>query len=102
MTLRVSSGTTKATRLPRFASSRRLSMPGGRTCRAALLALVPTAAVIAGIAYPKVDSTDQPETRAAQPTPAPAPFKLDKGDHLCIIGNTLAERMQHDGWLETF
>jgi glucose/arabinose dehydrogenase len=28
-------------------------------------------------------------------------LKLEKGDHICIIGNTLAERMQHDGWLET-
>lgn len=26
---------------------------------------------------------------------------VKKGDHICIIGNTLAERMQHDGWLET-
>src|SRR4029079_9931595 len=32
----------------------------------------------------------------------PAKFELHKGDHVCIIGNTLAERMQHDGWLETF
>ncbi len=31
---------------------------------------------------------------------APA-LKLEKGDHICIIGNTLAERAQHDGWLET-
>jgi glucose/arabinose dehydrogenase len=29
-------------------------------------------------------------------------LKLQKGDHVCLIGNTLAERMQHDGWLETF
>jgi len=28
-------------------------------------------------------------------------LKLDKGDHICLIGNTLADRMQHDGWLET-
>jgi glucose/arabinose dehydrogenase len=28
-------------------------------------------------------------------------FTLNKGDHICIIGNTLADRMQHDGWLET-
>ena len=28
-------------------------------------------------------------------------LELNKGDHICIIGNTLAERMQHDGWLET-
>jgi glucose/arabinose dehydrogenase/lysophospholipase L1-like esterase len=29
------------------------------------------------------------------------PFVLHAGDHICIIGNTLADRMQHDGWLET-
>ncbi len=29
------------------------------------------------------------------------PLELNKGDHICIIGNTLAERMQHEGWLET-
>lgn len=28
-------------------------------------------------------------------------LSLKKGDHICIIGNTLADRMQHDGWLET-
>ncbi len=26
---------------------------------------------------------------------------LNRGDHICLIGNTLAERMQNDGWLET-
>ncbi len=30
-----------------------------------------------------------------------APLELKQGDHICIIGNTLADRMQHDGWLET-
>jgi glucose/arabinose dehydrogenase/lysophospholipase L1-like esterase len=34
-------------------------------------------------------------------TPA-APFVLDAGDHVCIIGNTLAERMQYDGWLDAY
>src|SRR5262245_11639864 len=29
-----------------------------------------------------------------------APLELKKGDHICIIGNTLAERMQHYGGLE--
>ena len=38
---------------------------------------------------------------AAQLAPAAAPLELKKGDHVCIIGNTLAERMQHSGWLET-
>ena len=28
-------------------------------------------------------------------------FKLEKGDRICYIGNTLADRMQHFGWLET-
>ena len=31
-----------------------------------------------------------------------APFALQRrSDHICIVGNTLAERMQYDGWLET-
>ena len=28
-------------------------------------------------------------------------LELNKGDHICIVGGTLAERMQHYGWLET-
>jgi glucose/arabinose dehydrogenase/lysophospholipase L1-like esterase len=32
---------------------------------------------------------------------AAATFSLQRHDHICIIGNTLAERMQYDGWLET-
>src|SRR5947209_5320475 len=40
---------------------------------------------------------------AAQPKPGPAAaLELRPGDHLSIIGNTLADRMQHDGWLETY
>ncbi|MBV9124773.1 MAG: SGNH/GDSL hydrolase family protein, partial [Planctomycetes bacterium] len=39
----------------------------------------------------------------AQATQGAAPERLElrAGDHICIIGNTLADRMQHDGWLET-
>ncbi len=29
-------------------------------------------------------------------------LKLRKGDHISFIGNTLADRMQHSGWLETY
>ena len=37
----------------------------------------------------------------AMASAAPAQdLELKKGDHICIIGNTLAERMQHDGSLE--
>ena len=30
------------------------------------------------------------------------PLELKKGDRISIVGNTLAERMQHHGWLETY
>src|SRR5271170_8120688 len=33
---------------------------------------------------------------------AQAKLELKKGDHISIVGNTLAERMQHHGWLETY
>ncbi|MCA9269236.1 MAG: dehydrogenase, partial [Planctomycetales bacterium] len=33
--------------------------------------------------------------------PAAEKLTLQSGDHICLIGNTLADRMQHDGWLET-
>ena len=33
--------------------------------------------------------------------PAPAKLALKAGDHIAFIGNTLPDRMQHDGWLET-
>ena len=29
-----------------------------------------------------------------------ASLELNKGDHIAIVGNTLADLMQHDGWLE--
>ncbi|MBI1246628.1 c-type cytochrome [bacterium] len=29
-------------------------------------------------------------------------FKLEKNDHISIIGNTTADRLQHHGWLETY
>jgi glucose/arabinose dehydrogenase/azurin/lysophospholipase L1-like esterase len=32
---------------------------------------------------------------------AATPFTLRVGDHICIIGNQLAERMQYEGWLDT-
>ena len=35
-------------------------------------------------------------------TAAPPTFALQKGDHICYLGNTLADRMQHHAWLETY
>jgi lysophospholipase L1-like esterase len=34
-------------------------------------------------------------------SPPDGPFVLGEGEHIAIVGNTLAERMQYDGWLET-
>src|SRR5262245_41192582 len=31
----------------------------------------------------------------------PASIEFKDGDHVSMIGNALADRMQHDGWLET-
>jgi len=33
--------------------------------------------------------------------PASAQFPLQQNDVVCLIGNALADRMQHDGWMET-
>ena len=30
-----------------------------------------------------------------------APLELKPGDHIAVVGNSLADRMQHHGWLET-
>ncbi|MDA0765805.1 MAG: GDSL-type esterase/lipase family protein [Verrucomicrobia bacterium] len=35
------------------------------------------------------------------PASASAQLPLQEGDSICLIGNGLADRMQHDGWVET-
>jgi hypothetical protein len=62
-----------------------LTLP--RRGRALFLALVP---LVIGLAL-----IQAPSGPAAEPA-----FELKPGDHVCLIGNTLADRMQHDGWLE--
>ncbi|MFT5107607.1 MAG: putative membrane-bound dehydrogenase-like protein [Verrucomicrobiales bacterium] len=41
-----------------------------------------------------------------KPTPAgyrdPVHFEFKKGDRIAMVGNGLADRMQHDGWTETY
>ncbi len=39
---------------------------------------------------------------AAGDEPKALKLEVHPGDHISIIGNTLADRMQHDGWLETY
>src|SRR5208282_3476462 len=43
-----------------------------------------------------------PSVQSGDIAPAAAKLVIQPGDHICIIGNTLADRMQHDGWLETY
>ena len=33
---------------------------------------------------------------------AAGPLELQPGDHICLVGSAVADRMQHDGWLETY
>src|SRR6478736_3912636 len=56
-----------------------------KTLRSAAIAVIVLASIWTAPAVP----------RAANP------FTLNQGDHICIIGNQLAERMQYDGWLDT-
>jgi len=42
-----------------------------------------------------------PESSVAQQGPNAPMVDIRQGDHIAYIGNTLADRMQHDGWLET-
>src|SRR4051794_7445385 len=62
-------------------------------------ALVPFAAILPVVALLLVLS---PAVQSADEVKPAAPFEIKPGDHICIIGNALAERMQHDGWLETY
>ncbi|HZT80528.1 MAG TPA: SGNH/GDSL hydrolase family protein, partial [Gemmataceae bacterium] len=59
------------------------------------------AVVILAAALPALLLGGGPHESAAQPKPEPR-LQLRTGDHVCIIGNTLADRMQHDGWLEAY
>ena len=43
-----------------------------------------------------------PRVHAAEQSRLSANLEIHKGDHISLIGNTLADRMQHDGWLETY
>jgi putative heme-binding domain-containing protein len=63
------------------------------------LALVALLAILTTVAFLLVPRAS---VRCAEDTNLSAPFEMQRGDHICIIGNTLADRMQHDGWLETY
>ncbi len=47
-----------------------------------------------------LDTTKIASRETGESAQAAARLTLRKGDHISIVGNTLGERMQHDGWLE--
>ena len=67
----------------------RVSLP--RLCRVSFALFLPLL-VLLPIHAPVQSAGDAQQT---------AKLEIKYGDHICIIGNTLADRMQHDGWLET-
>jgi putative heme-binding domain-containing protein len=74
-------------------STFRWPLPDRRVALLTLTALLPLLALLL--------VGDAP-LRSADPPKASDPFEIRAGDHICLIGNTLADRMQHDGWLETY
>jgi putative heme-binding domain-containing protein len=58
-----------------------------------LTALLPSLTLLAAANTPPGSDSD---ARPAEKV------EIRRGDHICLIGNTLADRMQHDGWLETY
>jgi putative heme-binding domain-containing protein len=62
---------------------------------------VPLALAAAGLTFAVVFLAASRPARSADEPPAPPRLVLRTGDHVSFLGNTLADRMQHDGWLET-
>src|SRR5580704_16061474 len=62
------------------------------------LALFATA--VFAIFFPAITKLSAAPREAA--TAGSHSFALEKGNHICLIGNALPERMQHFGWLETY
>ncbi|HEX8913717.1 MAG TPA: PVC-type heme-binding CxxCH protein [Humisphaera sp.] len=65
-----------------------------------LLAAAFAAALALNVAAPAARAAENPAAGSGSAQVQAAPFALNKGDHVCIIGNTLGDRLQHSGWLE--
>ncbi|HMC64339.1 MAG TPA: GDSL-type esterase/lipase family protein, partial [Gemmataceae bacterium] len=59
------------------------------------------ASLAAGLLVLMGSATHAP-VQAADDSQTTARLEIRPGDHIGIVGNTLADRMQHDGWLETY
>ena len=64
-----------------------------RGARLAVAAVIPAALAVLIAITPPFHAADAPKSDAT--------LTLHHGDHISFIGNTLPDRMQHDGWLET-
>ena len=63
---------------------------------------VAAVATLAALAAPHQNGAPPAVFAQGAPAQRPAtPFVLDAGEHICLIGNQLAERMQYQGWLDT-
>ena len=60
-------------------------------------AAAPSTAAVAA----QVSPAPSPASAASAPVANQSAFQLNVGDRVAIIGNGLADRMQHHGWLET-
>src|SRR5579884_1962418 len=65
-------------------------------CGAVVVCLLPLLALLVFCAARAAIASDLEEGKVGRVV------EVRPGDHICIIGNTLADRMQHDGWLETY
>ena len=74
-------------------------MPGGRLLLRAGFTFVPLFALVALLLAGGTPAPEVAAAQPAQPADAPAPFKLEKGDHICITGNTFGEQLQFGGYL---
>ncbi|PAW63197.1 MAG: hypothetical protein B9S34_14780 [Opitutia bacterium Tous-C1TDCM] len=63
----------------------------------------PTAKAVAAVAAPAKTPNSEPQTpNSVSGSRSPVSgFQLNAGDRIAVVGNGLADRMQHHGWLET-
>ena len=74
---------------------KKLNKSAGRTTVVVALLLLSPTVIVLGQAQQQRSGEPGAELTSG------GPLKLNKGDRIALIGNTLADRMQHDGWLET-
>jgi putative heme-binding domain-containing protein len=74
-------------------SLRQFTTSRSRLALVMLITVLPCLALLLPLGVP-LRSADEPKSAGK--------LEVRAGDHISIVGNTLADRMQHDGWLETY